>query len=641
MTETAEKSKSEAKSETLGFEAEVAKLLHLMVHSVYSDREIFLRELISNAADACDKLRYEAVTDASLIADDPEFKVTVTLDSTAKTMTVSDNGIGMNRDDLVSHLGTIARSGTQQFAEALAKGDATGDVNLIGQFGVGFYSAFMVADQVTVTTRRAGDEAAWQWHSDGLGEYTIDAGERTIRGTDVVLHLKDDAIEFLETYRTKGIITRYSDHIAVPITLIDALAENDDGSPVEPETVNTGSALWTRPKSDITDENHAEFFHHVGGTGDVAHRVHYRAEGKIEYTVLLYVPETQPFDLFDPARRNRVKLYVKRVFITDDCEDLLPGYLRFLRGVVDSEDLPLNISREMLQNNPVLRQISKAVTNRVISELGKLADKQPETYDKIWDAFGPVLKEGLYEDFERRDELMKLARFRTTNGEGWTSLADYVERMKDKQSAIYYVTGPDAEAVTKSPQLEGFKAKGVEVLLLSDAVDDFWIGQTPDFDGKPFHSVTRGGSELSDIAGEAKSEEDEKDTPKDGELTRLTTLIKEVLGDAVKDVRTTDRLTDSPVCLIADDGEIDMNLQRILAANKQIANVMPKVLEVNPGHPLIKSMAERAKGEGATEALSDTAHLLLDQARIIEGEPVADASLFAQRMAATMAKGIG
>ena len=620
----------EMKTEHHGFEAEVAKLLKLMVHSVYSEREIFLRELISNASDACDRLRYAAITAPELLGEDADFAIEIIADTEAGTLTIADNGIGMNKDDLIAHLGTIARSGTAAFVDALT-GDAKSDVSLIGQFGVGFYSAFMVADKVTVTSRRAGEEQAWLWESTGEGDYTVaPADGGAPRGTQVRLHLKDDAKEFLERTRLTGIVKTYSDHIAVPIRLATGEAD-ESGDPV-----NQGSALWTRPKSDITAEQHGEFFHHVGGFGEPALTLHYKAEGKIEYTVLLYVPSLPPFDLFDPGRHAHVRLYVKRVFITGEADDLLPSYLRFLRGVVDSEDLPLNISREMLQNNPVMALMRKAVTNRVLSELEKRADKEPEKFAGIWETFGAVLKEGLYEDGERRESLLKLARFKTSAREGWVSLADYVAAMKDKQSAIYYVSGLEAEAVARSPQLEGFKARGIEVLLLSDPVDDFWLQAIPDFEGKPFRSITKGATDLGEIAPEQEPEDGEEKTEPvgAGDMVKLTTVLKEALGDDVKAVRASDRLVESPACLVADESDLDVNLERILKAHNQLGGAAAaKILEINPGHPLIAAMAEKARGDGALAALEGPAHLLLDQARIASGEPVRDAADFATRLA--------
>lgn len=627
---------SEVKTEKMGFEAEVSRLLHMMVHSVYSDREIFLRELISNASDACDKLRYEALTKPELTKDAGDFGIAITVDAAAKTITVADNGVGMNRDDLIANLGTIARSGTANFVDQLT-GDSKKDMQLIGQFGVGFYSVFMVADSVTVTTKRAGDDQAWQWVSKGEGTYEIAEATKENTGTEIVLQLKEDAAEYAEQYRLQKIITTYSDHIAVPITLAIKGGENE--SDADPKIINEGSAIWTRAKSDITEEQYTEFYRHVGHAfDDPSMTLHYKVEGMQEYTVLLFVPTKQPMDLFDPARKNRVKLYVKRVFITDDSEDLLPGWLRFMRGVVDSQDLPLNISREMLQNNPTLERMSKAITKRVLSEFEKLAEKDTEKFEALWSEFGAVIKEGIYEDFERRDAILKLARFKSTGVDGWTSLADYVARMKDKQSAIYYVTGTDAEAVKRSPQLEGFKAKGIEVLLFSDAVDDFWLQMAADFEGKPFKSITRGASELKDIAGEEKADEGEKAS--DGQMTTLTTLMKEVFGDKIKEVRASDRLTETAACLVADDTGMDMHMERILKAHNQLDAISAKILEINPGHPVIRKLAEKAAEKGAIEALTDPVWLLLDQAKILEGDPLDDPTAFARRLSVAMEKGL-
>lgn len=630
--------KSETKTgEKLGFEAEVSRLLHMMVHSVYSDREIFLRELISNASDACDKLRYAGLTDAVLLKDNGDFGVSITVDADKKTLVIADNGIGMNRDDLIENLGTIARSGTASFVDQLT-GDSKTDMQLIGQFGVGFYSVFMVAETVEVRTRKAGDTEAWLWTSSGEGSYEISPVEKTTGGTEITLHLKEDAGEFAEQHRLQSIVTKYSDHIAVPITLAVLGGEEADS---EPKVVNEGSAIWTRPKSDISEEQYTEFYRSVGHAfDDPALTLHYKAEGMQEYTVLLYLPTKQPMDLFDPARKNRVKLYVKRVFISDDSADLLPGWLRFMRGVVDSQDLPLNISREMLQNNPILTRMSKAITKRIISELEKLAKKDSEKFLSIWSEFGAVIKEGIYEDHERRDALLKLARFRSTGGDDWTALADYVDRMKDKQSAIYYITGADAAAVAKSPQLEGFRSRGIEVLLLSDPVDEFWIQMAPDFDGKPFKSITHGGSDLKDIADE-KSDEAKKETASESDMTTLTTLMKEVLGDKVSDVRATDRLTDTSACLVASESGMDMHLERILKAHNQLDQMTAKVLEVNPTHPLIRALADKAKAKGAIDTLTDPVLLILDQAKILEGDALDDAAAFARRLSAAMEQGLG
>ena len=619
------------KVEKHGFQAEVSKLLHMMVHSVYSEREIFLRELISNASDACDKLRYEALTKPDLTKDDPDFKVTITLDEENSRLTLSDNGIGMNHDDLISHLGTIARSGTGAFMDKLS-GDDTQDINMIGQFGVGFYSVFMVSDDITVISRKAGEDESWSWHSDGIGDYTLTPATKESRGTDIILHIKDDAKEFLEEFRIRSIIKTYSDHIAIPITLV----MEKDGEE-KAERINEGTALWVRPKSDITEEQYKEFYHHVGhAMDDPWLTLHYKAEGKIEYTVLMFIPTQPPMDLFDPARKTRSKLYVKRIFITDDCEDLIPSYLRFMRGIVDSEDLPLNISREMLQNNPVLNSIRTAVTKKILSELEKKAKKDVDAYAVFWKSFGPVLKEGIYEDFGRRDQLMKLARFESTGTEGLQSLDDYVGRMKDGQENIYYITGDNPEAARRSPQLEGFKAKGIEVLFLTDAVDDFWLQMMPEYEGKKFQSVTRG---TADLEGK-KDGDDKKDKKNSPEIDALIGLLKSNLEGSVKDVRLSGRLTDSPVCLVADEGDMDIHLQRILKQHQQLDQTTLRVLEINEDHPLIKAIAAKATGKGAIDALKDASNLLLDQARIMEGELPADPVAFAGRLSAMMTSGL-
>jgi len=618
------------KSEKHGFEAEVSRLLHMMVHSVYSEREIFLRELISNASDACDKLRYEGLTNEKLLEGTSDFAIDIQLDKETKTLTISDNGIGMNKEDLISHLGTIARSGTSAFVDNMS-GDEKSDTNLIGQFGVGFYSVFMVADKVEVISRKAGNKKAWAWISDGIGEYTVSDAKKDCSGTQVTLHIKDDATEFLEVMRLKNIIKTYSDHITLPITLI---SKNEDEKAEEKEVsekVNDGTALWARPKSDITDDQYKEFYHHVAHSFDEpATTIHYRAEGKIEYTVLLFIPSQQPADLFEPSRKPKVKLYVKRVFITEDCEDLLPGYLRFMRGVIDSEDLPLNISREMLQNNPVMTSISGAVTKRILSDLEKKAKKDVKGYNDFWNNFGAVLKEGIYEDFARRDQILKISRFHTTADEELTSLEGYVSRMGEGQDTIYYITGDSLVAAKRSPQLEGFKAKNIEVLYLTDPVDEFWMQMVPDFDGKKFGSVTRGAADLDD----KKDDEKKENTP---EMDALIAVIKTNLGEAVKDVRISNRLTDSAVCLVADDNDMDMHMERILKMhNKLDGGASTRVMEINAENSLIKTLAAAATKKNSVAALKDASQILLDQARIMEGDLPDDPVAFASRLSLMM-----
>ena len=615
--------------ETLSFQAEVSRLLEIVAHSLYSNKDVFLRELISNASDACDRLRYAALTDPALIAGDAELKVTILPDKAKRTVTIADNGIGMNRQDLIDNLGTIARSGTAAFVKGLS-GDAKKDVALIGQFGVGFYSAFMVADEVEVLSRKAGEDDAWRWLSNGKGEFSVEPAEKPGRGTVITLKLHDEDADYADAERLKHIVRTYSDHVALPI-VIEAQGKK--------ETVNHAAALWMRPKSEIGDEQYREFYHHVGhGFDDPWLTIHAKAEGTYEYTTLLFVPATKPFDLFEPARKNRARLYVRRVFITDDCQELLPPYLRFLRGVVDSEDLPLNVSREMLQKNPMLAKMRGQIARRVLAELGRKAKDAPAEYAAFWDNFGAVLKEGLYEDTEHRDEILALARFRTTSADGLVSLDDYVGRMKPGQDAIYTVTGDTAEAAAKSPQLEGFRARGVEVLLLTDAVDEFWMPALGDYKKHPFKSVTRGQADLDKFPA---PDEQKFDPKRDGAVASLIALVKLSLGEAVKDVRASSRLTDSAVCLVADEGDLDIHLERLLKQHRQLSAEARRILELNPRHPLIARLADLAGKEGAASELSDFAWLLLDQARILEGEALPDPAAFARRMSALLAKGLG
>jgi molecular chaperone HtpG len=620
-------------TEKRSFQAEVSRLLEIVAHSLYSEKEIFLRELISNASDACDRLRYAALTQPELTSEDASFQVVLTPDKSARTLTLADNGIGMNHDELIENLGTIARSGTAAFVQNLS-GDARKDMALIGQFGVGFYSAFMVAESVEVIARKAGETAAWRWVSDGKGEFAIEEAEKEQRGTTIVLHLRPDEDEFLEPHRLRHIVKKYSDHIALPIILKDAGKE---------ETLNTAAALWTRAKSEITPEQYKEFYHHVAHSFDEPWlTLHSKAEGKIEYTNLLFVPSTKPFDLFDPQRKNRVRLYVRRVFITDDCPELLPAYLRFLRGIVDSEDLPLNVSREMLQNNPVLARMRQQMTKRVLGEIAKKAGDSASDYAKFWDNFGAVLKEGLYEDAEQREAILPLVRFRSTSGEDLVSFDDYVGRMKPGQEAIYYITGDTLEAVQRSPQLEGFRARGVEVLLLTDPVDEFWIPAVATYKEKALKSVTRGGADLSKIAASDGGDKTPEETAKpEGNIGSLIAIFKLALGDAVKDVRTSDRLTDSAVCLVADEGDMDMHLERLLKQHQRLDHQAKRILEVNPRNSLVQRLMATVGQDGASDQLGEFAWLLLDQARILEGEQLPDPTAFARRLSLLLEKGLG
>lgn len=645
--------------ETHSFQAEVSRLLHLMVHSVYSNKDIFLRELISNAADACERLRHAAVTDASLTADDPDFRIRLETDPAAKTLTIADNGVGMSHDEMIGNLGTIARSGTRAFLDGLQ--DAKDGSSLIGQFGVGFYSAFMVAGGVEVVSRAAGSNEAWRWLSDGMGSFTIDTvdlADAPVRGSRVTLHLNDDALDYAAPSTIERIVREYSAHVPVPIVLI-APAEpttNEEGEEVAPEAGATqerqladGSALWTKSKSEITDEEYREFYGHVSAQFDEpALTMHYRAEGRHEYNVLLFLPSMKPFDLFDPSRKGRVKLYVRRVFIADDV-DILPAYLRFMRGVVDSEDLPLNLSREMLQSNPVLESIRKGVVNRVFSELQKLADNEPEKYIQVWETFGPVIKEGLYEDMEKRDKLFALARFHTTAGgsDEWRTLADYVADLKENQTQIFYATGENLAALKNSPQLEGYRARGIEVLLLADPVDAFWVQTALGFEGKPFRSVTQGSADLDAIPlpEDADKPDESADTAK-SDVAKLAAFIKDVLGDTVSDVRASSRLAESPVCLVAPEHGPDRQFEKLMAQREDKGGqggmgAFAPVLELNPRNALVKSIAAKVEDASAKAELEDSAWLLFDQARVLDGEVPSDPSGFAMRLGRLMSKNLG
>ena len=616
--------------ETLSFQAEVAKLLDIVVHSLYSDREIFLRELISNASDSCDRLRYAAQTRSDLVAGDGEFRIRLIPDKEAGTLTIVDNGFGMNKEDLIANLGTIAKSGTDEFLRALGEG-ARKNSNQIGQFGVGFYSAFMVADKVDVLTAKAGEPGGWLWTSAGHGSFTVTEAAEATRGASITLHLKEEAKEFLDIHKLKGIVKRYSDHIAIPVLLKDGETE---------DAVNSASALWTRSKNEITPEQYTEFYHHAAHAFDEPWAtLHYKAEGAIEYTGLLFIPSSKPFDLFNPERRNHLKLYVKRVFITDHVDDLLPSWLRFVRGVVDTPDLPLNVSRELLQHNPLLAKIRTGLVKRVLGELKKKSEDADSNYSQFWENFGPVLKEGLYEDRERHDDILPLCRFRTTHGDGWYSLDEIVARMKPEQDAIYTITGDDLDKIKRSPQLEGFVAKGVEVLLLADPIDDFWLSAVSEYKEKPFRSVTEAGEDLSKLTGEDKPEDQAEKVP-EGDLSTLIAALKLALGEQVQDVRVSHRLTESAVCLVAGEGQMSMHLEKLLRAHRQLNQENKKVLEINPSHALIKALAASVAQHGAAAGIEDSALLLLDQARILEGELPTDPLAFAKRLGAAMTKGL-
>ncbi len=624
---------TEAAPATRSFEADVAKLLHLMVHSVYSDKDVFLRELISNAADACEKLRYDALSNASLLKDDGQQRITVTLDPDARQLTVEDNGIGMNEEELADALGTIARSGTKAFVDRIAGAKEAEGSHLIGQFGVGFYSAFMVADRVDVTSRRAGGDTAARWSSDGLGTYTIEPVEiadAPARGTRVVLHLKEDGAGYTDSFTIERSIKTQSGHVPVPILLVAKPG-------VEAEQIADGTALWTRPKAQITAEEYRDFYRGAAGQFDgPALTLHYRAEGLHEYTVLAFVPETKPFDLFDPDRAGRMKLFVRRVFITDEAE-ILPRYLRFVRGLIDSNDLPLNVSREMIQESPVLAAIQKGVSNRVLSELDKLSANDTDAYLNFWDNFGSVLKEGLYEDYARRETLLGLARFKTSaSGGEWRSLKDYAAALKENQTAFYYATGGDLDRLATSPQLEGFRARGIEVLLLADQVDSFWVTSGVDFEGKPFKSVTQG---LTDLSLMPLLEGEQPAAPASDAVNSFIAFVKETLGDAVSDVRASDRLTESAVCLVAPEHGMDRQLEKLLAGAGRLDSSAKPVLEINPRHALVEKLS--AADAGDDEARRDAAHLLFDEARIADGELPVDPRAFSARLMRALQRGAG
>ncbi len=615
----------DANQETHGFQTEVKQLLHLMIHSLYSNREIFLRELISNASDAADKLRFEALKNDSLYEDDAELKIRVEYNKEQKTVTVIDNGIGMSRDEVIEHLGTIAKSGTRQFFESLT-GDQSKDSQLIGQFGVGFYSCFIVASKVEVVTRRAGLSRAdgVRWTSNGESDYTIETVDRPRRGTKVILHLRDDMEEFLDAYRLRNIITTYSDHITLPIVM-DKEGEDEQGE----ETVNKATALWTRNKKDISAEEYNEFYKHVGPDFEdpMAH-VHSKVEGKLEYTSLLYVPARAPFDLWDREQRHGIKLYVRRVFIMDDAEQLLPAWLRFVRGIVDSDDLPLNVSREILQHNKVIDSIRAGCTKKVLGLLKDMADKEPEKYAEFWKIFGKVLKEGVIEGQEYQEDLSTLFRFASTNqdtDDQTVSLQDYVSRMQEGQKAIYYVTAESHATAKNSPHLEIFQKKGIEVLLLTDPIDEWVTTHLNEFDGKPLQSVNKGELDLGEVQDEEEKKEEEQ---KNKVFSKLADRIKSTLEERVKDVRITSRLTTSPACLVSDDNDMGRHLEQILKASGQAIPGSKPILEINPDHPIVKKI----DSEQDEDKFADWSHILFDQALLSEGGQLEDPASFVHKL---------
>ena len=623
---------AENPAESHVFEADVARLLHMMVHSVYSDKDVFLRELISNAADACEKLRYEAIATPALLASDPDSRIVLTLDEEGGRLLVEDNGIGMSRDEMIEALGTIARSGTRAFMERIEANKQGEGAQLIGQFGVGFYSCFMVAERVDVVSRRAGADNAWLWSSDGKGGYSvspIDISEAPARGTRIILHLMDDAKSFTSRWTIERIVKEQSGHVPVPIRIADKPG-------VEPTQLTDGTALWTKSKNDITSEEYTDFYRGISGQYDEpALTVHFRAEGRHEYSALAFIPGSQPFDLFDPDRKGRMKLYVKRVFITDEAE-LLPRYLRFVRGLVDTADLPLNVSREMIQESAILSSIRKGVANRIIAAIEKLSESDNDAFLKLWEAFGSLIKEGIYEDFERRTQLMALSRFRTTaSGEGYRSLSDYVKDIKDGQQSIYYLAGNSLEQLKASPQLEGFRARGIEVLLLTDSVDSFWVTNAPEFEGKTFKSITQGSADLTQFSKVEQGTAASETAP--AEVQAFIAFAKEKLADQVSDVRASDRLIESAVCLVAPEQGYDRQLEKILQGAGRLQSGAKPILEINQDHPVVKAVAAKSDQPSLRD---DAAFLLLDQARVLDGDKPADPRAFAERLARLMERAL-
>ena len=629
-------SKESSPAERHQFEAEVGQLLDLMVNALYSQRDVFLRELVSNAADAADRLRYAALSKPELLGDNPDPKILLTVDPESRVLEIEDNGIGMSKAALAKDLGTIARSGTRTFVERMAKsadGKQKPDLSLIGQFGVGFYSAFMVAEHVEVESVAAGTAKGWVWSSDGRGSYEIARTGRTRRGTCVRLHLKEDAKEYLEEARLRHVVRTWSDHVSVPIEL---RVSRDQ----QPQVINTAAALWTRPKKDITPEQYVSFYRDVGHSFDEPWiTLHNRAEGKLSYITLLFIPTEQPLDLYDPERRRQLRLFVKRVFITDRTDALIPPWLRFVRGVVDSEDLSLNVSREMLQQDPHVARLRRSITRRVLDALKKKAEKEPDAYARFWRIFGPVLKEGVYDDDEWRDKLLELLRFRSAGGQATdelVSLSGYVGRMKEGQSEIYYISGDDPAQLAESPQIEGFRARGLEVLLLSDAVDDFWVPRVSEYQGKSLRSVTKGGIDLSGF--EPEQQDGAPDEAPAGDVDRLITRFKTVLGDEVADVVRSDQLTESPAVLVAHKDGMDLQVEKLLQRHGQLQELSRKVLEINPANELIRALG---RDDVNDQEFADAAHVLLDHARLVAGESVSDLAQFGRRTNRLIGRGLG
>ena len=618
------------------FEADTGKILDIVINSLYSNREIFLRELISNASDALDKRRYLAATDQSLQTEETA-SISLVVDEKAKTLTISDNGIGLSEDDMISSLGTIARSGSKSFLEQVEatqasdkeKGDA---FSLIGQFGVGFYSAFMVADKVDVLSLKAGEKTANLWTSDGRTGYEISSATREAAGTDITLYLKKDAKEFLDEPRISHLVRKYSDHLSYQVMWQPALVD-------EARQLNTGSALWTREKKDISDEDYTEFYRQISASYDEPFlTLHNRSEGAVNYTSLLFVPTARPFDLFNPDRKSRMQLYINRVFISDECEEIVPPWLRFVRGVIDTPDLDLNVSREMLQHNPAVQKIGKAVVRRILSELKKKKDKDREAYDEFWDQFGIVLKEGLYEDADNREKLLELCLFTSARSGALVSLADYVSAMPETQDKIYTLSAETLEQAQNSPHLEGFRARDIDVILLTDPVDEFWMQSVTEFEGKSFASATRGAHDLDAVSlkDDKKEGNDDDDAAEDESFGSLLETFKSALGEAVGDVRLSKTLTESPACLVADENGMDVQMERLMKAHNKEFVGAPRILEINPDHALVKGL----KDSSDSTLVNDAAYLLFDQAQILEGRTPSNLPEFAQRLTRLMERGL-
>jgi len=622
------------------FEADTGKILDIVINSLYSEREIFVRELISNASDAIDKKKYLALTNKSINDTSDPFEIKIEVNSKENTIKISDNGIGMDEEDLINSLGTIARSGTKAFLEQFnkSKDDKKEDVNLIGQFGVGFYASFMVADKVEVLSKKAGTDKSWKWISDGKSGYNIEKGEKTNSGTELILHLKKDAKEFLEGTRIQFVVRKYSDHISYPVKMLE-ISKKD----AKEETINEASALWTRAPKDIKEKQYEDFFSHIGaGFGKPLLTMHNNTEGTVSYTNLLCIPSSKPFDLFNPDRKSSLKLYINRVFITDKCDNLIPAYLRFVKGIVDTQDIDLNVSREMLQNNPAVAKISKSLVGKILRELKKIADKDKAKYIQFWNEFGQVLKEGLYEDLERKDTLLELARFSNNENDDLISLEDYVNAMDKNQKDIYYIAADTKSQALSSPHLEGFKSKGIKVLVMADPIDQFWLSMAGQFKEKNFVSITQGEIDLDNIKSDKKDPKN-KDTKKDDVDKKFTNLIahlKASLGQNVKDIRLTSKLTDSPACLVADKGDMDVAMENLMKQRDPNYQGAPRILEINPEHALVEKMNKLLSDKKHNNLVDDAGTLLFEQARMMEGKLPSDPTKFAKIMNNFLVKGV-